>query len=108
MSQQAQPEETEYQTYLWVVAHPDDAEFSSAGTIAKLTREGKQVIIIQVTSGNKGTSDLEMTPERLAQIREAEQQEASKRLGVAETVFLRMPDGELMPDLILREKIVRM
>jgi len=90
-----------------VVAHPDDAEFSSGGTIARLTRAGKRVIIIQVTSGDKGTADPNINPERLAQIREAEELEAARRLGVAETVFLRCPDGELFPDLALREKIVR-
>ena len=43
-------EQEAYQRYLLVVAHPDDAEFSSAGTIAKLTAEGKDVVIVQVTS----------------------------------------------------------
>ena len=43
--------------YLVVVAHPDDAEFSAAGTIALLTEAGKHVVIVQVTSGDKGTPD---------------------------------------------------
>ncbi|MEA2529332.1 MAG: hypothetical protein QOG89_976 [Thermomicrobiales bacterium] len=97
-----------YETYMLVVAHPDDAEFSSAGTIARLTRDGKRVVIIQVTSGDKGTSNAEIPPEQLAAMREAEESEAASRLGVAETVFLRCTDGELVPDLALREKIVRM
>ncbi|MEA2598029.1 MAG: hypothetical protein QOF01_4498 [Thermomicrobiales bacterium] len=97
-----------YETYMLVVAHPDDAEFSSAGTIARLTRDGKRVVIIQVTSGDKGTSNAEIPPEQLASMREAEESEAASRLGVAETVFLRCTDGELVPDLALREKIVRM
>ena len=96
-----------FQTYMLVVAHPDDAEFSSAGTIAKMAREGKRVILVQVTSGNKGTSDKEMSPERLAELREGEEREAAKRLGIAEIDFLRCSDGEVMPDLTLREKIVR-
>src|SRR5215216_6523006 len=91
-----------------VVAHPDDAEFSSAGTISKLTAEGKKVVIIQVTSGDKGTADPSIHPEELAKIREEEQLEASRRQGVGETVFLRCADGELVADLVLREKIVRM
>ncbi len=107
MSEQEQSESTEYQTYLWVVAHPDDAEFSSAGTIARLAREGKRVIIIQVTSGDRGSSDRNAVPEELAVTREAEEQEAANRLGVAEVVFLRCPDGRLEPNLDLREKIVR-
>jgi LmbE family N-acetylglucosaminyl deacetylase len=91
-----------------VVAHPDDAEFSSAGTIARLTREGKRVVIVQVTSGDKGTTDPSISPEDLARTREAEELEAARRLGVAHTEFLRCSDGELVPDLVLREKVVRM
>jgi LmbE family N-acetylglucosaminyl deacetylase len=102
-----QVNEEEFSTYMVVVAHPDDAEFSSAGTIAKLSAEGKKIVIIQVTSGDKGTADPSVSPEELARIREAEQLEASKRTGVADTVFLRCTDGELVPDLVLREKIVR-
>jgi LmbE family N-acetylglucosaminyl deacetylase len=103
-----QSDKGDFQGYMLVVAHPDDAEFSSAGTIAKLTRQGKRVIVIQVTSGDKGTSDPSIRPEDLARKREGEQLEASRRLNVSETVFLRCTDGELMPNLELREKIVRM
>ncbi|MDQ3226896.1 MAG: PIG-L family deacetylase, partial [Chloroflexota bacterium] len=42
---------------MWVVAHPDDLEFSSGGTVSKLAKEGKRVILIQVTSGDRGTQD---------------------------------------------------
>ena len=98
----------EFQTYMLVVAHPDDAEFSSAGTIAKLTNEGRRVVVIQVTSGDKGSPDPAAAPETVAATREAEQLEAGRRLGVEETVFLRCTDGEVMPDLGLREKVVRM
>lgn len=96
-----------YETYMVVVAHPDDAEFSSAGTIARLTREGKNVVIVQVTSGDKGTPNAEVPPSELTAMREAEESESARRLGVAEVLFLRCADGELMPDLALREKIVR-
>ncbi len=97
----------EFQTYMLVVAHPDDSEFSSAGTVARLKDEGKRVVLIQVTSGDRGTSDPTTDPAALGRTREAEQREASKRLGMDEVVFLRCGDGSLMPDLILREKIVR-
>ena len=99
---------TDYQTYMWVVAHPDDAEFSSAGTIARFSREGKRCIIIQVTSGDRGTADRSFTSETLGSTREAEQQAAARRTGAAEVVFLRQPDGMLVPDLCLRELITRM
>jgi LmbE family N-acetylglucosaminyl deacetylase len=91
-----------------VVAHPDDAEFSSAGTIAKLAKEGKKVILIQVTSGDMGTADIEVSPEDLARRREGEESEAAKILGIDEVVFLRVTDGAVVADLNMREKVVRM
>src|SRR5215218_10663163 len=96
-----------YETYMLVVAHPDDAEFSSAGTIARLTRDGKNVVIVQVTSGDKGTANAEIPPTQLTATREAEESEAARRLGVSEVLFLRCTDGELEPNLALREKVVR-
>ncbi len=100
--------EPNHQTYMWVVAHPDDLEFSSGGTVSKLAKEGKRIILIQVTSGDRGTQDRSHTPEILAATREDEEREAAKRLGIAEVVFLREPDGSVVPDLSLREKITRM
>jgi len=97
-----------FDRYMLVVAHPDDAEFSAAGTIARLTNAGKDVTIVQVTSGDKGTSDADVMPETLTQRREAEELESAKRLGVSRVEFLRCTDGELVPDLTLRERIVRM
>jgi LmbE family N-acetylglucosaminyl deacetylase len=90
-----------------VVAHPDDAEFSSAGTLAKFARDGKHVVLVQCTSGDKGTARRDISSPELAKLRESEQLEASKRVGIAETVFLRLGDGELLPDLTFREKVVR-
>jgi LmbE family N-acetylglucosaminyl deacetylase len=103
-----QPQEEPFQTYMLVVAHPDDAEFSSAGTIAKLAKEGKKVILIQVTSGDMGTADIEVSPEDLARRREGEEREAAKILGIDEVVFLRVTDGTVVADLNMREKVVRM
>lgn len=98
---------TEPETFMWVVAHPDDLEFSSAGTVKKLVNEGKRVILIQVTSGDRGTSDRSFTPETLRETRERECREAARRLGIDQVVFLHEGDGHVMPDLELREKIVR-
>jgi LmbE family N-acetylglucosaminyl deacetylase len=95
-----------FDRYLVVVAHPDDAEFSSAGTIAKLTAMGKTVVIAQVTSGDKGTSDFGTATTHVTTTREQEEIEAAKRLGVMEVDFLRQTDGELMPDLKLRGAVV--
>lgn len=98
----------DFSTYMLVVAHPDDSEFSAAGTVARLHQAGKRVIVIQVTSGDRGSPDWDAIPAEVAATREAELLEAARRLGGSEVVFLRCPDGELMPDLTLREKITRM
>src|SRR5271157_3453923 len=67
---------------LVVIAHPDDAEFGVAGTVARWVLEGKQVVYVVCTSGEKGTSDRTMKPGLLAQIREREQEAAARVLGV--------------------------
>ncbi|MBI4338166.1 MAG: PIG-L family deacetylase [Chloroflexi bacterium] len=92
---------------LVVVAHPDDLDFGSAGTIAKWTRSGCQIAYVICTNGDKGTSDPEMTSERLAAIREVEQTAAAHVLGVEELVFLRYPDGGLEDTPEFRGKVVR-
>jgi LmbE family N-acetylglucosaminyl deacetylase len=69
---------------------------------------GKQVVLIACTSGGKGSSDPEMTAERLAEIREQEQKAAARVLGIKETVFLRYADQELEDTPELRKQIVRL
>ena len=78
-----------------VTAHPDDSEFGAGGTVAKLTRDGKTVTYCILTNGNKGSSDRSMTPERLVTIREEEQRNAARVLGVDTVDFLGFPDCEL-------------
>ena len=89
-----------------IAAHPDDAEFGVAGTVARWTREGRQVVYVVCTSGEKGTSDRSMKPELLAQIREKEQLAAAQILGVREVKFLRYPDQGLEDIPQLRKQIV--
>jgi LmbE family N-acetylglucosaminyl deacetylase len=91
-----------------IAAHPDDSEFGSGGTIAKWVREGQQVICVVCTNGDKGTSDDSMTSEKLARIREQEQREAAKVLGVSEVIFLGYPDGGLEDTAEFRGKLVRL
>ena len=98
----------EQKRVLLVAAHPDDPEFSSAGTVANWVREGIDVVFVLVTSGDKGTPDHTMTGERLSNIREQEQVAAAARIGVTQVHFLRFPDGELTPGLELRGAITRM
>lgn len=91
-----------------VFAHPDDPEFFCGATFARWAAEGVEVIFVLATSGDKGSADPDMTHERLAAIREEEERKAAAALGVKEVIFLRYPDGELMPTLDLRRDITRL
>jgi LmbE family N-acetylglucosaminyl deacetylase len=90
-----------------VTAHPDDSEFGAGGTVARLVKEGREVTYVIATSGNKGSSDRTMTPERLATIRAEEQRNAARTLGVAHVTFLGYEDGELEDTRDLRRDITR-
>lgn len=90
-----------------VVAHPDDAEFGSSGTVALWTRAGVEVTYVIATNGASGSSDPEMTRERLAAIRKQEQENAAAVLGVARIVWLGFEDGYLEPTLELRKALAR-
>jgi LmbE family N-acetylglucosaminyl deacetylase len=92
---------------LVISAHPDDAEFGVAGTVANWTRAGKKVVYVVCTRGEKGTTDRNLTPEELAAVREKEQMAAARLLGVAAVDFLGMPDQGLEDTPAFREKIVR-
>jgi LmbE family N-acetylglucosaminyl deacetylase len=90
---------------LVIMAHPDDAELSSSGTLIKWIAKGWQVRYIVCTTGDKGTKDIKMTPFQLAEMREKEQREAANVLGVKDLTFLRHADGELEHNATLRNEI---
>ncbi len=92
---------------LVVAAHPDDPEFGCAGLLASWIEQGCTAHYLLCTSGNKGTKDLELSSEALVAMREPEQREAARRLGVSSVTFLREPDGEFQPSLANRERITR-
>jgi len=91
---------------LVIMPHPDDAEFGCAGTIARWVKEGKRVVYVVLTNGDKGTSDRLLTPQQLASIRKDEQREAAQVLGVKEVIFLGYPDQGLEDTFELRRDIV--
>ncbi len=96
---------------LSVHAHPDDQEFTVAGTLAKWARAGSEIISVVVTSGDSGSNERtpsHLTKSELATLREKEQLAANAVLGVKETIFLRQPDGMLEPTLELRREITRL
>jgi LmbE family N-acetylglucosaminyl deacetylase len=90
-----------------IVAHPDDIEFSCAGTLALWARRGARISLVLLTSGDVGIARDDITRQQAAAIREAEAAEAAQIIGAAEIRFLREPDGMLQPTLDLRRKVVR-
>lgn len=92
--------------FLVITAHPDDAEFGVAGTVARWTADGRSVVYVVCTSGDKGSDDRSMTSDRLVRIREKEQRAAAEVLGVHDVVFLHYRDQELEDTPEFRKHIV--
>lgn len=90
-----------------IFAHPDDIEYSCAGTLARWARNGTKISYVICTSGDVGIDQPGMTKREAGKIREAEQRNAAEIVGASEVVFLREPDGLLEPTINLRKKIVR-
>jgi LmbE family N-acetylglucosaminyl deacetylase len=92
---------------LVVVAHPDDVDFGSAGTIATWTAEGIAVTYCIITDGDAGGFDPSVPREQIGSIRQDEQRSAAKELGVQDVVFLGYPDGRVSASFDLRRDISR-
>jgi LmbE family N-acetylglucosaminyl deacetylase len=92
---------------LVIVAHPDDADFGVAGTLAKWIRAGSVARMVCCTSGDAGADDAKTDPLELAALREREQRAAAAVVGYEGVDFLHRPDGALENDLALREQLVR-
>lgn len=93
-------------TVLVVGAHPDDNDFGAGASVARIAREKGDVRYLIMTTGQRGSSDVSMDAERLSEIRKEEQKEAARFLGVRAVEFFDYADGELIPDLGLKEQIV--
>src|SRR5215813_13517962 len=94
---------------LIVMAHPDDGEFSSAGTLARWASEGRDIYYCLITDGQAGDQgDMEITTEELTAVRQREAQAAADAEGVQHPViFLHYQDSRLEPTLDLRCDIAR-
>lgn len=91
-----------------IYAHPDDIEFSAAGTAARWAAAGAEVIYVVITDGNVGSHEDGMTAERIAQVRRQEQEAAARVAGASACIFLGYHDGLLQPTLELRKELVRL
>jgi LmbE family N-acetylglucosaminyl deacetylase len=107
MTEQAPPPLTpvneDWERALCVVAHPDDMEFGFSAAIARWTAQGKTVVYCMVTSGEAGIDG--MHPDEARTVREAEQIESARIVGVDTVEFLRLTDGVLEYGVPLRSAI---
>ena len=92
--------------FLVISPHPDDVDFSCAGTIAKLAKEGNTVEELIVSDGSKGSHKVGFGGKKLVELRKKEQKNAGKVLGVKEVSFLGETDGRVENTESLRKKLV--
>lgn len=99
--------DTDIERVLVVTAHPDDADFGAAGTIAGWRAAGIEVTLLCVTHGEQGARpDADITT--IPALRESEQKAASAALGVTDVRFLDAHrDGWVEPSFDLQRDIVR-
>lgn len=89
------------QKIMVVMAHPDDTELYAGGTVARLIKSGREVMVIKMTLGNKGCRQQIISERELGEIRLKEDQAAMLAFGVKpnNNVYLNLPDGGVEQDL---------
>jgi len=92
---------------LAIFAHPDDAEIAAGGTIASWAAAGRQVHLLVLTNGDRGSGDAARDRAELARTRAAEQEAAAEVLGLASWRILDVHDGDLENTPAIRERVVR-
>lgn len=92
---------------LVVMAHPDDMEFSCAGTLAAWADAGAEVTLCIGTDGSTGTQDRSLMGEALSRTRRDESQRAADIIGISNLVWLDLRDGYVEYDLALRRDVAR-
>lgn len=98
-----EPLPEDWESALCVVAHPDDLEFGAAAAIARWTGQGKHIVYCMVTSGEAGIDGL--APDECRRVREAEQVESARIVGVDTVEFLGFQDGIVEYGVPLRAAI---
>ena len=91
---------------LAIYAHPDDADVSCGGTLARWAEQGGEVHVVVCTNGDKGSADAAVDPAALVRRRAGEVQRAAEALGIAGHVLLGHPDGELYDERQLVSELV--
>lgn len=100
-------DDSEIKRVLVVMAHPDDCDFGAGGTIAQWTAQGIHVSYCIITNGDQGGEESGIPLEQMAAVRQKEQRDAGKALGVNDITYLNYRDGWLAPSMELRKDIVK-
>ena len=97
------------QKVMFVFSHPDDAEIYAGGTIARLVAEGKEVRVVKMTLGNKGSRQEKITEHELMEIRKREDTASMQVLGIKpeNNIYLLLNDGEVNNSMQTIEKLVK-
>ena len=103
------PKIESFERFLFIAPHPDDIEIGAGATAAKLAAAGKQVEFLICMDGRFGDEYAPegTTPDELAAIRQKEQLDSAKRLGVGKVEFLELPDGALYKEEELLTKMAK-
>ena len=83
-------------TILLIGAHPDDDSMSH-GTLAMLQKNGNEIYVLLMTTGNVGTKDPKLSKSDLARIRRSEELGALASIGIPEDHYINLgyDDGRL-------------
>ncbi len=92
---------------LGIFAHPDDAEICAGGVLAKWAAAGREVHLLILTNGDRGSQDPDMDRTSLAATRLRETEDAAQVLGLASVRIGSVHDSELENTEAVREEAVR-
>lgn len=92
---------------LVVTAHPDDAEFGCAGSVAAWVDAGWEVAYVVATAGERGSQDPHQDLVAYAEDRRREARAAAAEVGVTDVTFLGFEDGTLAHGEVLLKAIAR-
>jgi len=102
-----QPDWTNVQRALVIMAHPDDPDFTCAGTAIQMARQGIEVTYMILTDGDKGNHNPEITKNQLIAMRKIEQRNAAATSGIKGVLFMGEEDGFLRPTPEIRKRVTR-
>jgi len=103
----SQPDWSDVERVMVIMAHPDDPDFTCGGTVLQMTRQGIEVTYMILTNGDKGNHNPEITRNQLIAMRQIEQRNAAEISGVKNVLFMGEEDGFLRPTRDIRKRVTR-